>query len=124
MGNAHNSDGSRCPISACADLICGKWTLLVIRELSDGPLYFSELESSLTGISPRTLCERLKFLAAHDVLSRTYIKALPPRTQYELTDRGLALLPLLDVMRDYGRTHLAAGAAAVELPEVAAEDCA
>jgi DNA-binding HxlR family transcriptional regulator len=97
-----------CPISRCADLICGKWTVLVIRELTDGPRYFSDLESGLQGISPRTLCERLKFLTENDVVSRTYIKALPPRTQYELTDKGLALLPVLALMREYGSAHLAA----------------
>ena len=80
MASTGDKDGTPCPISRCADLICGKWTVLVIRELTDGPRYFSDLESGLQGISPRTLCERLKFLTENDVVSRTYIKALqPPR---------------------------------------------
>lgn len=109
VSKLRNSQPSPCPIGRCAEIICGKWTVLLIRDLSDGPKYFRDLEQSLAGISPRTLCERLKFLAENDVISRTYIKALPPRTQYELTDKGQGLIPLLVVMREYGSTHLAAG---------------
>ena len=95
-----------CPISRCADVIGGKWTILVIRDLAEGPRYFSELETSLSGISPRTLVERLKCLVAEGLVTRTRIKALPPRTVYELTDKGTALVPLLSAMRDYASTYL------------------
>lgn len=86
--------------------MAGKWTLLVIRDLCDGPKYFCELERSLSGISPRTLCERLKLLAQHGFVSRTYIKGLPPRTQYELTQAGRALVPLIGTMREVGSMML------------------
>jgi len=95
-----------CPISRCADVIGGKWTILVIRDLAEGPRYFSELETGLSGISPRTLVERLKCLVAEGLVTRTRIKALPPRTVYELTDKGAALVPLLGAMRDYASTYL------------------
>lgn len=95
-----------CPISRCADVIGGKWTILVIRDLAEGPRYFSELEHSLCGISPRTLVERLKCLVAEGLVTRTRIKALPPRTVYQLTDKGIALVPLLGAMRDYASVHL------------------
>lgn len=100
-----NSDGT-CPIGRCAEIIAGKWTLLLIRDLVDGPKHFGDLERSLNGISPRTLCERLKFLNERGVVTRTYIKALPPRTIYELTDKGHALAPLLGAMRTYALQHL------------------
>lgn len=94
-------------MARCAELIGGKWTLLIIRDLVGGPRYFCDLEKSLGGISPRTLCERLKLLAASGVVSRTRIKALPPRTVYRLTERGHALSPLIDAMKDIGAAWLA-----------------
>ena len=54
-----NSD---CPVCRTADIVCGKWTLLVIRDLADGRSRFCELERSLEGISPRTLSLRLRAL--------------------------------------------------------------
>lgn len=102
MPKATGSNKDVCPISRCAEIVSGKWTLLVIRDLSEGPKYFRDLENSLAGISPRTLCERLKFLAERGLVNRTYIKALPPRAEYELTERGMALIPILAAMREYG----------------------
>ena len=93
---------AQCAVAACAELVSGKWTLLVIRDLASGPKSYSELESSLAGISPRTLCERLKQLAASGMVSRTRIKGLPPRTMYELTERGFELAPIIETMRSVG----------------------
>lgn len=93
---------AQCAVATCAELVSGKWMLLVIRDLAGGPKSYSELESSLTGISPRTLCERLKQLAASGMVSRTRIKGLPPRTMYELTERGFELAPIIETMRSVG----------------------
>jgi DNA-binding HxlR family transcriptional regulator len=84
--------------------VSGKWTLLIVRDLIDGPRFFTELESSLIGMSPRTLCDRLKLLMQHDLVSRTRINGVPPRSVYELTVRGHALIPIIDAMREAGET--------------------
>jgi DNA-binding HxlR family transcriptional regulator len=91
-----------CAVARCAELVCAKWTLLVVRDLLDGPRSYSELEASLAGIAPRTLCARLKQLAAAGMVTRTRIKALPPRTTYELTEDGHALRPIIEAMRTVG----------------------
>ncbi|MEJ7717038.1 MAG: helix-turn-helix domain-containing protein [Thermoleophilaceae bacterium] len=57
-------------MSATAELVGGKWTLLVIRDLGDGPQRFCELERSLAGISPRTLSLRLRALEDEGILVR------------------------------------------------------
>lgn len=97
---------AQCAVARCADVVCGKWTLLVVRDLLAGPRSYSELESSLTGISPRTLCERLKLLTSEGLLTRTRIKGLPPRTVYELTETGYALAPIIETMRSVGEALL------------------
>jgi DNA-binding HxlR family transcriptional regulator len=97
-----------CPVCATADVICGKWTILVIRDLADGRTRFCELERSLAGISPRTLSLRLRALEEHGIVERRTFPEVPPRVEYSLTAKGLALLPLIDDMRRYGREWLAA----------------
>src|SRR5918999_6504499 len=98
-----------CPVCATADIICGKWTILVIRDLSEGRTRFCELERSLAGISPRTLSLRLKELEEEGVVERRTYPEVPPRVEYELTDKGRALLPLIEDMRQYGREWLRPG---------------
>ncbi len=97
---------SACPVNATAELVGGKWTLLVIRDLADGPGRFCELERSLAGISPRTLSLRLRALEIGGILERTTHPEMPPRVEYGLTDKGRALLPLIEDMRRYGREWL------------------
>jgi len=100
---------SRCPVCRTADIVCGKWTLLVIRDLAEGSSRFCELERSLEGISPRTLSLRLRALEEEGVVERHTFPEVPPRVEYALTEKGLALVPLIEDMRRYGRRWLLAG---------------
>jgi DNA-binding HxlR family transcriptional regulator len=100
------ADDETCPVCATADIICGKWTILVIRDLADGRTRFSELERSLDGISPRTLSLRLRALEEQGMVQRDTFPEVPPRVEYSLTDKGRALLPLIEDMRSYGRDWL------------------
>ena len=101
---------SSCPVCATADIICGKWTLLVIRDLAEGSARFCELERSLEGISPRTLSLRLRALEEHGIVERKTYPEVPPRVDYTLTPKGQALAPLIEDMRRFGREHLGAAA--------------
>ncbi len=88
--------------------MCAKWTLLLVRELSEGCSRFCELERSLVGISPRTLSLRLRALEEQEIVERQTFGEVPPRVEYALTDKGLALLPIIDDMRAYGERWLGA----------------
>ena len=115
MAFVPNSD---CPVCRTADIVCGKWTLLVIRDLAEGRARFCELERSLEGISPRTLSLRLRALEEEGVLERTTFPEVPPRVEYALTEKGRALVPIVESMRVYGREWLNEdGACLVEKPE-------
>jgi len=91
-----------------AEIICGKWTLLLIRDLAEGHSRFCELERSLSGISPRTLSLRLRALEEEQIVQRHTFSEVPPRVEYALTERGRALLPIIDDMRAYGEEWLGA----------------
>ena len=100
------STDSTCPVCRTADIVCGKWTLLVIRDLADGRSRFCELERSLQGISPRTLSLRLRALEEEGIVRRQTFPEVPPRVEYALTEKGRALVPLIEDMRTYGREWL------------------
>jgi len=99
---------STCPVCRTAEVVCGKWTLLLIRDLADGSSRFCELERSLEGISPRTLSLRLRALEEEGIVERHTYPEVPPRVEYALTTKGKALVPLIDDMRRYGTRWLLA----------------
>lgn len=100
-----------CPVCRTAEIVCGKWTLLVIRDLAEGRSRFCELERSLKGISPRTLSLRLRALEEEGIVERQTFPEVPPRVEYALTAKGRALVPLIEDMRTYGREWLGADCA-------------
>ena len=95
-----------CPVCRTAEIVCGKWTLLIIRDLADGRSRFCELERSLAGISPRTLSLRLRALEEEGIVERRTFPEVPPRVEYALTEKGRALVPIIEDMRTYGRRWL------------------
>jgi DNA-binding HxlR family transcriptional regulator len=109
-----------CPVCRTAEVVCGKWTLLLVRDLAEGRSRFCELERSLAGISPRTLSLRLRALEEEGIVERHTYPEVPPRVEYALTEKGLALLPIIEGMRDFGEQWLGAVCAAEPATEVAA----
>jgi DNA-binding HxlR family transcriptional regulator len=97
-----------CPVCRTADVVCGKWTLLLVRDLAEGCTRFCELERSLAGISPRTLSLRLRALEEEGIVERQTFAEVPPRVEYSLTPKGEALIPIIEGMRDYGERWLGA----------------
>jgi DNA-binding HxlR family transcriptional regulator len=82
--------------------------MLVIRDLAEGRSRFCELERSLQGISPRTLSLRLRALEEEGIVARQTFPEVPPRVEYALTEKGRALVPIVESMRAYGTQWLGA----------------
>jgi len=91
-----------CPIKKTAGIIEGKWMTLVIRELLSGKKRYSEVQHALIGISPKILTARLRLLEQHQLVTRTVYPTIPPSTEYELTNMGLKLEPVLNAMAQFG----------------------
>ena len=100
------NDNEICPVARTAEIVSGKWTLLIIRDLATGTKRFSELERSLHGISPKTLSERLSTLEAEGVLRRQMYAEVPPKVEYTLTDKGRDLICVIESMREFGKRWL------------------
>src|ERR1051326_4913838 len=95
-------DDHICRVARTADIISGKWTLLIIRDLASGVKRFNQLERSLGGISPKTLSERLRLLEEEGIIFRQMFAEVPPRVEYSLTEKGQDLVSVIDSMRSYG----------------------
>ena len=93
-----------CPVARAVAVLDGKWTMLVIRDLLDGTRRFGELRRSLAGISPKTLTDRLRELEESGLVTRTMYAEIPPRVEYDLTERGRRLSPVLSALADFGRS--------------------
>ncbi|HWJ32912.1 MAG TPA: helix-turn-helix domain-containing protein [Gaiellaceae bacterium] len=104
MNDVHQH--GNCAVAATAEIMATKWTPLIVHDLSEGPQRFMQLEHACPGISPRTLSERLDMLERQDVLIRRSYPESPPRVEYELTQKGRALLPIIREMRKFGRSWM------------------
>ena len=92
------------PIENTLQVIGSKWAVLIIQELMEGTRRFSELERSLTGISPRTLSLRLASMEENGIVERKVYAEVPPRVEYKLSPLGKTLEPVLKTMNNWGTT--------------------
>jgi DNA-binding HxlR family transcriptional regulator len=111
--NDSNCNAS-CPVQRAAQVLDGKWTTLVLRDLLGGKKRYSELQRSLVGISPRLLADRLKTLEQQGLVTRTAFATVPPTTEYALTAQGQQVMPVVQALADYGQTLLANDARAIK----------
>ncbi len=89
-------------IAACLHVLGDKWTGLILRDLTTGPQRFTQLQSSLEGISPRTLSQRLDSLQEHGIITKQSFHEVPPRVEYTLTAKGQDFIPVLKAMATWG----------------------
>lgn len=80
-------------------IIGNKWTGLIVRELSDGPKRFCQVEHSLNGISPRTLAQRFRDLEREKIIIKQSVG------EYALAAKGIDLIPVLEQMAAWGTKH-------------------
>jgi DNA-binding HxlR family transcriptional regulator len=90
------------PDARALDLVGDKWTLLIVRDLASGPRRFVELQRVLPGISTEQLRSRLNRMVADGLLTRQRYREVPPRVDYELTERARQLLPVVGELARWG----------------------
>lgn len=98
--------GQRCPVAKSLEFLGERWTLLVIRDLLRSPQRFQDLQSSLEGIAPNVLSERLKILEDHGIVERQLYSQHPPRAAYALTPRGRELGVVIGALAAWGSKYL------------------
>ncbi len=106
---------SACPVSLGLDVFGDKWTLLIVRDLMfSGKRHFREIQGSAEGISSSILADRLKLLLEEEIVTKTDEPGHKQKVRYSLTEKGIALLPILMQIsrwsyqyRPVGETYLA-----------------
>jgi DNA-binding HxlR family transcriptional regulator len=90
-----------CRINAALDLISGRWKALIIIYISEGQNRFSLLKNVLESISDQTLGKQLKALETDGLITKTILAEVPVRVDYQLTEKGQALIPILYELSDW-----------------------
>lgn len=96
---------SLCPEVYASHLIGGQWTLGICCYLINGKLRFGELKKCLPNITERMLTLQLRTLEEHKIINRTVYAEVPPRVEYELTEIGYALEPIIKALEHWGKKH-------------------
>jgi DNA-binding HxlR family transcriptional regulator len=105
--------GQACPVARTLELVGERWTLLIARDLLQGPRRFQDLQASLPGIAPNILSERLKLMEEHGLICRRFYSDHPPRAEYLLTQKGQGLGHVVGALAVWGSRHLYPRAALV-----------
>lgn len=96
-----------CPVETTLFFLSTKWSALILHDLMDGPRRFNELQRSIGHISQKVLTSNLRQMEKHGLLTRTVYAEVPPRVEYELTELGASLKPVLDTLRWWGEIYSA-----------------
>jgi DNA-binding HxlR family transcriptional regulator len=108
MAKTYHTVGD-CPVARTLELIGERWTILLLRDLLlHGPRRFHDFETSMGKVAPTTLSARLKDLEANGLVCRRLYTEHPPRLEYQLTDKGKSLGPVVAAMRDWGLKNASA----------------
>src|SRR6185312_5272434 len=97
---------SGCPLTAALAAVGGKWKLIIVYWLAEGPKHFAALRRVMPGISQKVLAEQLRELAGDGIVKRQPKGSIPAPVEYSLTDYGQSVLPLVEDVRLWGRAHL------------------
>ena len=91
-----------CPVAMASEVLCTRWTMMLLRELLQGVTRFNDLRRGLPRMSPALLSKRLRDLEAAGILTRTKPAKGPDLYEYVLTEAGLALKPIVEAVGDWG----------------------
>ncbi len=95
-----------CPVEATLSLIGGKYKALILWNLAQGKLRFSELRKAVKDATPKMLTQQLRELEGQMLIHREVYPVIPPKVEYSLTELGHSLMPILVAMRDWGAEYL------------------
>lgn len=96
-----------CPTRVVLDWVGGKWTVLIVEVLGDGPLRFNEIRQAVGGITPKVLTSTLRSLESDGLVARKAYAEVPPRVEYSLTEVGQSLREPVATLRIWAEKNVA-----------------
>jgi DNA-binding HxlR family transcriptional regulator len=97
---------SDCPLTAALAAMGGKWKMIIVYWLAESPKHFAAIRRAMPGISQKVLTQQLRELIGDEIVQRQSNGPTPARVVYSLTDYGKSLLPLVENVRLWGRSHI------------------
>ena len=97
---------SDCPLTAAIAATGGKWKLIIVYWLAESPRHFAGLRKEMSGVSQKVLTQQLRELVADEIVRREPTGPVPAPVRYSLTDYGRSLLPIVETIRHWGRSHI------------------
>lgn len=94
-----------CPAEFTADLIGGRWKIVLLWYLFQGVQRFSDLQRAIPGITQKVLTHQLRDMEKSGLIKRTVYAEVPPKVEYQITPLGLTLKPVVDAMHHWGAEH-------------------
>ncbi len=95
----------QCPVATTVSLIGNKWKLLIIRNLLMGKARFKDLKNGIEGISQKVLTDNLRSMEEDGIIIRKSYPEIPPRVEYELSELGNSLRPIIKSMEVWGNEY-------------------
>lgn len=95
-----------CPVVFCMNIIGGKWKPSIIHMIRTDRNRYSVLLKNIKEISKQTLTNQLRELEHDGIIDRVIFPEIPPRVEYNMTDYGKSLLPIIDSMYTWGKQHM------------------
>ena len=96
----------KCPYVTAQKVVQGKWTLLIMHYLSEKPIRFNQLLRMLLAMRHAALSKQLKQLESYGLIIRTEYPQIPPKVEYELSEMGKKILPVLKEFRKFGAEYI------------------
>lgn len=95
-----------CPVATTIDLLSSKWKMLIMRDLLKGTRRYSELRTSVAGISQKMLTQSLREMTDDGLVIRKAFPVIPPKVEYHLSELGESMRPIINSMADWGSDYL------------------
>lgn len=96
----------KCPYATAQSLISGKWAILILHYLEDGPIRFNELQRRMPKMTHATLSVQLKDLMENGLVERKQYESIPPKVEYSLTDMGKKFHPVIEALQHWGQEYI------------------
>lgn len=97
----------KCPYATAQSIISGKWAVLILYYLEEGPLRFNELLRKMPKMTHATLSVQLKSLEEYGLIKRVQFESIPPKVEYSLTEMGEKFHPVIAALETWGNEYIA-----------------
>ncbi|MGW0003294.1 winged helix-turn-helix transcriptional regulator [Nocardia grenadensis] len=101
----HDDVPEYCTVEAAMEVVGGKWKMAIVNHLFEGTLRFGELRRAMPTITQRMLTRQLRELEADGLIRRTVYAEVPPKVEYDLTELGVSLRPVAELLESWGERY-------------------